>query len=1406
MASITELMGASVPTTNTLAPQSQYIPTDEDIAVAQAANDQNILQNFNNQMSYNIGSVAEQFGDTLTNMGMSPHQGMFEKKSRAFKKQEDKKRRAQQLAEVGGGNSVGSLAAEAFTYGAPLARLGVVGSGLSSVPKTMGAWGAADAGISALQGKSSEQIQDDAFAAAMFGGGMSGLIHGIGKGVKVGENAMGEAAGGGPMNKAEQAMYDDFVSKQGVTKVDDIADEAETLVKAKHEVQASKDMDAYTKLLDGDDKTFKQQFEKEWVEAKGLDADQLGGFDDRGNITQRETLTGLSKQGKKDYIEMQQAYQKVKEDPELRQVYTDDIMIKMEGRNPELANTRQVAPKNLSPNKPVEAMSVKDPRRSTDMKAVNEAVDVGIKKTEADMLQSAGPKPSDASIKASDDLTAQIKKAVKGKPISDDLHIGDRPVSKYNQSELLDNAHVGEKITPEQLGQARKQRQADKERVLDSGDTVSSASARYIDAGNAVAAKHKVLKELQAARLKAKRVKLQRELDKAIKAAQSDLNKYRRAKGKLAKEVAAQSDEFVKSQLPHKKKQLEIGNNKKLSDIDTKSMDEDFNKLRRPVQDMSNTSMEKMGNATRNVDDTGLSSRQMHEDMIGLKAAEEIETKSFVDESLETVKGLKDEIDKVKKVNSDIKKVVDKMNGKQKILKNDSIVDKAPKTIEDVKPTKSKDTTNAKKTEPKSTEKKKVDEKVATETSKLDSFIASAKTDIPTTKAEYSFNDIHNATTKAFESGSKFQQIVKDTFHKLSKDIKYKGKYKSFDEAMTSHLVRTDFDSVKEFDQASARQYFKDNMDTYKTHKKEIDLLSKSMRDSRYMNSPDWRSNPEAIAYKVGKNGNANVIDKLVSLKAMTPDDWKFIDEYKGTAAFEYGMDLLKTKKKLSDKNFKDNPANNIKGYFKEDYTKIDTDLSHRRGAMPLESRGKIKGEFKEFEKGLSKAQKEDLATLEGMGLVMGNMAKYGKKGESIIGMRKVEGVAAKRARGLNEKFGDVMGDTLGASVRQQKITDMVVPTIKANKDTGLFSATPQKGMRKLSDQDLANVPREVRDTVRYIKSDLYQPMMGNLEVGYKGTNQNIKMAQAILKDSVGHFKENVVLKNPVSYVNNFGFAVAMGLQNGISPAKMYKHMKQSLNDYSSLRAEQKNFTNAFIKGDDVAMNLAVESMKNNDLYKLSQNGMSMSIISEVSNAPSFSKRVGEVGLRKLAHKLIPNAAAADKATDAALFAYLSPNAASGKFLLDTFTKIDVMGRYAIAKDAQLNGATWKEAAQKANTVFGDLDKLTPTWVQGISEFGGIPFGNWYYRVAAGLGKNIKDNPGKALLITGGLYGAGEYSGKRTESFSPAMTLVNTPYDMAVMSPWTNPVNFLKNIAEPSIYKKVRKADGAEDMVMSDTF
>ena len=198
--------------------------------------------------------------------------------------------------------------------------------------------------------------------------------------------------------------------------------------------------------------------------------------------------------------------------------------------------------------------------------------------------------------------------------------------------------------------------------------------------------------------------------------------------------------------------------------------------------------------------------------------------------------------------------------------------------------------------------------------------------------------------------------------------------------------------------------------------------------------------------------------------------------------------------------------------------------------------------------------------------------------------------------------------------------------------------------------------------------------------------------------------------------------------------------------------------------------------------------------------------RVGEVGLRKLAHKLIPDAKIADSATDAALFAYLSPNAASGKFLLDTFTKIDVMGRYAIAKDAQLGGASWKEAAQKANTVFGDLDKLTPTWVQSISEFGGVPFGNWYYRVAAGLGKNIKDNPGKALLITAGLYGAGEYSGKRTESFSPAMTLVNTPYDMAVMSPWINPISFFKGVAEPSIYKKVRKADGPEDLVMSDTF
>jgi hypothetical protein len=158
---------------------------------------------------------------------------------------------------------------------------------------------------------------------------------------------------------------------------------------------------------------------------------------------------------------------------------------------------------------------------------------------------------------------------------------------------------------------------------------------------------------------------------------------------------------------------------------------------------------------------------------------------------------------------------------------------------------------------------------------------------------------------------------------------------------------------------------------------------------------------------------------------------------------------------------------------------------------------------------------------------------------------------------------------------------------------------------------------------------------------------------------------------------------------------------------------------------------------------------------------------------------------------------------------MNIFGAIDSQSRFALAYDRLLKSG-WKpgqpiksEALRKAvdesNALYGDLDMVTTRWSHALQTYGVIPFSNWFFRASAGLYKSVKDHPVAATAIGLGLYGVQEWTEKRTASWNPLATLVETPLDMATMSPYGEPTRFMRAAAEPAVYRKMFNAIKYDD-------
>ena len=229
--------------------------------------------------------------------------------------------------------------------------------------------------------------------------------------------------------------------------------------------------------------------------------------------------------------------------------------------------------------------------------------------------------------------------------------------------------------------------------------------------------------------------------------------------------------------------------------------------------------------------------------------------------------------------------------------------------------------------------------------------------------------------------------------------------------------------------------------------------------------------------------------------------------------------------------------------------------------------------------------------------------------------------------------------------------------------------------------------------------------------------------------------------------------------------------------------------------------------LEDNLYYQLDKQCMAATVMSNVLDTPNIPTRFTDKAVRLGMKNMFGSMGT--KTFETMQTVYLSPQAKTGQYAMKLFGNIDAMSRYSLIKAHMDNGMSMKDAIAKSNSIYGDLDIIAPRWSQAIQQYGAIPFSNWFFRVSGGIGDSTKQNIGKAVGLYAALEGVGYLSDTRTDSMNPMKTLLDSPVDMINMSPYNNPLNFIKSAMSPAIYSKSMRAieyNDPKSVILTDNF
>jgi len=1425
--------------------------TAQEFTTLEEQKEKGFAQDLFEGVGYNISRLANTAADFMEEeLGLSAVQGEFEKKTRAFQKDFERRQEIEQQGIVGGNITPGKIAAEMFTYGAPLARLGVVGTGLSAIPKTAAAWGAADAAISASLGYDRARIEDDALLAGLFGGG-----------VGVGARLLSKTAPKPQpqFSKAEQpevTIDGHFFPDEEIEVIKAVDEAIETARPSTRDVEVSEEVlkesiakpnkEQHDILLRGEGKEFDLLIEKKVSQEVGL-----------GKLEKDEAGV-LTEEARARFKEFKDTVNTILEDPKAKEVYRQQF----------LNETKQIrVTKEKLIKEPTQEEVVAGQVKAQEAEIKRQEIAKKASKEIREVIETKAPKIKRKKTQAE----IKTEKAIKTIKESDstEFKIADKPtdIIKAGKDEITvgvdeatmttKRAYRGESIIPERVSAKEykfaKDRKAEIAKRKDKAEAKSIRIAREnreFAYNNGLAFKksnpNATIRQMEARAnaeiklmpkgidKKALRQEFIRGMQQGIPEPKIKSKETIKAKPKKDKVTTIKETKVPEhSKEIHAKISEKIGDTKVIireglknakgekakgfydpdtdtifidaSAVDThapmhemihavihkairkdKKLASEFQEL---MDEMINVAKKKDGYWTRDLDEfiaEGLSNLKV---ITFLKNAPYKNTSMWDKFKNLIAKTLGFDISAFGKLNRLFEETIN-VSPKNKIMKE---VDK----LDGILRTKVE----------KSTTSLLNRLGISKEGESITNWRASYETEGAFKTHESIHSKTRDALNQAALAGKQTKSLIKRALEEFGH--KLNGK---FDKAFAVHVMDTDYSSIREISSMKqANKFLKDNADIYNKAKQYINQTSLGLRDKGAMNHVNFTNNGYAIALRAGIDvKNASVIDKLISVKSMNSEDWRFIESNAGKEHFDTMLNILDRTRAQSFDIFKVSPHNRIKGYSSEIYDSIyrynmvngklvrsvDIEPSIVQGALPQALDKARTGEVIQFPEDMPVRIREDYALSQGLGIIL-------DASSNPVAMRRVASEAQRVKMGKQVYASDVMSLTYENSIRKLTQRDGVVQEIKnlAEETNDLFSTIPTKGMVKLSDAELHLLPKEVQAYVQYVNPSFKHMLVGNKQIQVFKSGI-LGITEKLMKDTVLHFKENVVLKNPASWANNLAFAFFMNAQAGISPSRSFKLMKKGLKEKSrSAELLRKAYKLEIAKKSNTAEYKAImKELNSNFYYNLDRQGMGVTVMSNILDTPTRSHRLTDKALRLATNKIFGKEIG-DKITTVASNIYISPQAKTGQMAMRLFGDIDAMGRYAMAVDDFAKHGNMDKAIKKSNSVYGDLDMIAPMWSQAIQQYGFIPFSNWFFRVSGGMTKNTRENITKALGVFALLEGMAYISDKRTDSMNPLKTLVSTPVDMFIMSPYNKTENYFKSVVSPAIYKKAIRAAEQGDPV-----
>ena len=644
--------------------------------------------------------------------------------------------------------------------------------------------------------------------------------------------------------------------------------------------------------------------------------------------------------------------------------------------------------------------------------------------------------------------------------------------------------------------------------------------------------------------------------------------------------------------------------------------------------------------------------------------------------------------------------------------------------------------------------------------------IAEAKTKIVKSKWQ-GFKTLWNEQIEAKGKYKEFNllQRMKNVFaSEVDRDaeILYKtlAKIPKEKKADLMKLLKSDVEAIWGMTRKESEEFKKANHTIYTIAKLEIDQSAKGL-SSQSEQYGAYKRNPTLIAAARDLPDDAiPIIDQLISIKAMDNNGgWDVLEKYPRDDDTKYIVDIMREHRMKSEAElFIDSPDKISKGYFSEVY----------RGNKKISESGKIVYDAdSKYEQGLLGSERENNKvgtkvdvneqelekfsnSPEGLQKKLDWMTKNRLRESSDGTFRKVADETIRLKAGKTDDLAHILTETVRATNQKLKERQIVLKVIQdlAVNDSLIFSTKPKDGFVKLTFEQLNKIPFSLREDLKYVDQELMTKLLGREEVRmYKGKNQHLLIADRLVNNLGTMFKQSVVLKNPASYINATLVNQAIGLSIGVRPDKMFRYQMKAMQDFKQMTEllEKLNYQKVTGKKRDAILDA---NLKNNQLYKMEKAGLSTNRVDGVVGDNDLLGSILEDHVPSIIFKV-------------ARTLNLNQNTAAGKFTLRFFSKIDTMGRYMVAQHYIDKGMDMREAVEKANGFFGNMDIMVPSAIEMLDKYGFIPFLKWFTVVHPMLVKTLQTDPVKMIAVATGIYVLGQETNTNLASVNPLEGMID---------------------------------------------